>query len=117
GLFSREVLEKLKKIAESTFEPAPKTTDSIPKPAVTSFDPVSVPVNFTGPVTINGSGFTKDSKVQIGGTAVTTTFVNDKQLTFVLPATSTAKPGKIDVTVVNAAGATLEAKQIEVVAG
>jgi hypothetical protein len=118
GLFSREVLEKLKKIAESAFEPAPKTTDSTApaKPGITSLDPNSVKVNFTGPVKVNGSGFTKDSKVQNGGTAMATTFVNDKQLTFVLPAALTAAPGKIDVVVVNAGGATSEAKQIEVTA-
>jgi hypothetical protein len=118
GLFSREVLEKLKKIAESAFEPAPKTTDSTApaKPVITSLDPNSVKVNFTGPVKVNGSGFTKDSKVKNGGTAMATTFVNDKQLTFVLPATSTAAPGKIDVVVLNAGGAASEAKQIEVAA-
>src|ERR1044071_4934290 len=95
GLFSREVLEKLKKIAESAFEPAPKTADSTgasAKPVIASLDPNSVKVGFTGPVKVNGSGFTKDSKVQSGGTAMATTFVNDKQLTFVLPAASTTRP-------------------------
>ena len=119
GLFSREVLEKLKKIAESAFEPAPKTADSTgasAKPVIASLDPNSVKVGFTGPVKVNGSGFTKDSKVQSGGTAMATTFVNDKQLTFVLPAASTAAPGKIDVVVVNAGGATSGAKQLEVTA-
>ncbi len=116
GLFSREVLEKLKKVAESAFEPAPKTTDSTAstaKPAIASLDPNSVKVHFTGPVKVTGSGFTKDSKVQSGGTAMDTTFDNAKQLTFTLPAASTATPGKIDV-VVKTGGATSEEKQLEV---
>ena len=37
GLFSQQVLEKLRKVSETLFEPAPKTRDTLvsPKPVVT----------------------------------------------------------------------------------
>ena len=101
GLFSQQVLEKLKKVAESAFEKTTSQKDALQtaKPVIDKLDPEKVAVNFEGDVKVTGSGFAAGSVVIAGGQQFKPSAVSDSQLTFKLPATLTAKPGKIDVVV------------------
>jgi hypothetical protein len=52
-------------------------------------------------LTVNGSGFVGGSTVQLNGTALTTTYVSDTQLTATIPASMLATPTTADITVLN----------------
>jgi trimeric autotransporter adhesin len=54
---------------------------------------------------VNGTNFTSDSVVSWNGAAQATTFVSATQLTASIPATVTAFPGRVGVTVKNSIGA------------
>jgi trimeric autotransporter adhesin len=56
-------------------------------------------------LTVNGTNFTSDAVVNWNGTAQTTTFASATQLTASIPATDTAFPGTVGVTVKNSIGA------------
>lgn len=60
------------------------TDDDISAPTITSISPASVTVGQT--LTINGTGFTSNAVVTLGGQTVTAVFVSQTQLTAVIPA-------------------------------
>ncbi len=71
-------------------------------PAISSLSPSLVQAGsaaFT--LTVNGSGFNSGSTVNIGGTAMVTTYVSSAQLTAAVPATAIADYGWAPVTVSN----------------
>jgi hypothetical protein len=111
GLFSQQVLEKLKTIAETAFQKAPASN---PKAAIAKLTPDKVAVNFAGPVTIDGSGFGDKPAVRAGGASMTITSASDKQIVFTLPATSTATAGTVNVVVTPAGGTASDGKGIVV---
>ncbi|MCU1246746.1 MAG: hypothetical protein JWN02_2656, partial [Acidobacteria bacterium] len=76
GLFTRQVMAKLKTIAESMFEKAPEGT----RLAIQSLTPSKVPVHYAGPLTLTGTGFAAGSTVKISATSVPVTFKSDKEL-------------------------------------
>jgi uncharacterized repeat protein (TIGR01451 family) len=83
---------------------APPATARNPLPSVVSIDPSSILAGSAAQtVTLTGGGFIGKSVVAIGGTAVTTTYVNAKLLTAVLPASAIAADGTVSVTVTNPA--------------
>lgn len=68
--------------------------------AITALDPASVKLDQVNPtITVTGRGFANRAVVQVDGVAVTTTFVNETTLKFVLPAI--AKAGVVNITVLN----------------
>jgi hypothetical protein len=52
-------------------------------------------------LTVNGSGFVSGATVNLSGTALSTTFVNSRQLTALVPASAIATAGTATITVVN----------------
>jgi len=73
-------------------------------PTITTISPNTITAGaaaFT--LTINGTNYVADSKVTFGGATPATTFVNNLQLTTVIPASSVASTGTIAVTVTNPA--------------
>jgi len=69
-------------------------------PTITSLSPASAVVGGQGfTLTVNGTGFTASSVVQVGGSNRTTTFVSATQLTAAIPASDIASPGALGVTV------------------
>jgi len=73
-----------------------------PVPAISSLLPTSASVG--GPaftLTVNGSNFVAGSAVKWNGTALTTTFVTNSQLTAQVPASDIASSGTASVTVTN----------------
>jgi trimeric autotransporter adhesin len=73
-----------------------------PAPAISSISPTSVPAG-SALLTLNvsGSGFLSTSVVQVGGTAETTGYVSDAQLTATVPAAQMASGAQLAVMVVN----------------
>ncbi len=87
-------------------------TDTFPilAPTISDVSPSSAAAGspaFT--LTVNGTSFISSSTVQFNGTALTTTFVNDTQLTASLTAGLLTTPGTAPVTVVNPGGSTSNA--------
>jgi hypothetical protein len=82
-------------------------TVSNPLPALATAQPVQPTTLRTGAgatsLTINGSGFSPDSKVRAGGTDLATTFLSGSQLRASVPATLTAASGTLYLSVFNAA--------------
>jgi IPT/TIG domain len=119
GLFSQQVLEKLKKVAESAFDKPAQAKDALheAKPVITAITPDKVKLNFEGLVKVDGTGFVSGSVVRTGGKAAEMSDVSEKQLTFKLPAELTARLGKIEIIVQNPApgGRTSEPKTVDVV--
>ena len=75
-----------------------------PAPAVTSISPAFVPAGATSfTLTVNGSGFAPDSTVQLGSTALPTTFVSSTQLTATVGASDVAAMGWAWINVTNPA--------------
>lgn len=54
-------------------------------PAISDIQPTFMTVGTGGLLTVNGSRFSSASTINVGGVALTTTFVNDHQLTAVVP--------------------------------
>jgi FG-GAP-like repeat/Putative Ig domain len=52
-------------------------------------------------LTVNGTGFLSGAAVNLNGTALSTTFVNSRQLTALVPASAIATTGTATITVVN----------------
>jgi FG-GAP-like repeat/Putative Ig domain len=52
-------------------------------------------------LTVNGAGFVSGATVKLNGTALSTTFVNSRQLTALVPASTIATAGTATITVVN----------------
>ena len=52
-------------------------------------------------LTVNGSGFVSGATVNLSGTALSTTFLNSRQLTALVPASAVATAGTATITVVN----------------
>jgi len=76
-----------------------------PAPVITSLSPVSATAG--GPaftLTVNGSNFVNGSTVQWDGSARTTTFVSDTQLTAGISASDIITAGTVSVTVANLLG-------------
>ena len=91
-----------------------------PNPTITTISPNSAVADgaaFT--LTINGMNFVAGSLVNFGGAAPTTTFVNSRELTAAIPASSIASTGLLAVTVTNPApgGATSNAMNFTVTGG
>jgi hypothetical protein len=118
GLFSQQVLEKLKKIADTTFGSAPPSSPAGPppgKPVIVKLSRDTVPVGFEGPIIIDGTGFSAKPAVRAGGVAMTVVSGTDTQVTFTLPKTSTSgTPPKLDIVVTSVTGAASDPKQITV---
>ncbi len=75
---------------------------SNPVPYVDIVSPVSAhPGSTNVTLTLNGTGFVSASVVEWNGTALTTTFVSDKQLTAAVPDSLVAAVGLGSITVVN----------------
>ena len=70
-----------------------------PPPTLTSISPSSGPIGMAATVTIYGTGFTAKSTVALNGTNIPATYVSSGQLTTVLPASSLAFPGNVNLTV------------------
>lgn len=107
GLFSQQVLEKLKKVAESAFDKPPATDNPLEEPAtpvIDSFDPPTVAVGFANPIKVTGQRFVSGTTVIAGGKSATTTFTSAQELTFTLPTDVAAQAATIDVVVENPAG-------------
>ena len=64
-----------------------------PPPTLTSLSPSSGPIRTATTVTLTGTGFTAASTVAFNGTTVTSTYVNQGELTVALPASTFALPG------------------------
>ena len=99
-----------------TFQPAKPFTIRA-GPAITSLSPSAATAG--GPaftLTINGSGFEADTVAQWNGTALTTTFVRDSQLTATVSADLIASVGSIPITIV-AGGVTSNAVTFDVANG
>src|ERR1019366_3973701 len=82
-------------------------TFPILSPTISGLSPVSATAGspaFT--LTVNGTNFINGSTVQFNGTALSTVFVNDTQLTASVTANLVTTPGTAGVTVVNPGGAT-----------
>jgi hypothetical protein len=107
GLFSQQVLEKLKKVAESAFDKPPATDNPLEEPAapvIDKLDPDPVPVASTDPIKVTGLRFVSGAAVIAGGKSATTTFTSAQELSFTLPTDVAAQAGTIDVIVENPAG-------------
>jgi IPT/TIG domain-containing protein len=120
GLFSHQVIEKLRKVAETAFDKPPEGKNPLPagEPTIGTITPAKVEVGFSGPVTIDGTGFVAGTVVRVAEAVMTPSRISDKQLTFDLPATATGEPTKLEVVVVTPApeGGTSDPVTIEVVA-
>jgi YD repeat-containing protein len=90
-----------------TYDAAGNLTQTVttnPLPALTSLNPNQAPAGgsaFT--LTVNGTNFVSGAVVRWNGSDRPTTFVNDKQLTAAIPASSLAAAGIANVTVFNPA--------------
>jgi hypothetical protein len=72
-----------------------------PPPSLSSISPTSAAAgNAALTLTVSGSNFVADSKVDWNGTALTTTFVSSTRLTALVPASDLAAAGSASVTVV-----------------
>ncbi len=76
---------------------------STPAPAITALSPSTVTTGATTAtaITVTGSNFNSGSKVQVGGTDRTTTYVSATQLTFQLTVADQATAARLNVSVVN----------------
>lgn len=106
GLFSEEAIAKLKQIAQTFFTQVPAGKDTAPPPLlppkVSSISPTTGPAAGGTHVTITGTNFVTDAKVNIGGTPATQVNVASAiSITAVTPAHAT---GAVDVQVVNSDG-------------
>lgn len=101
GLFSQQVLEKLKKVAESAFDKPDTQRDTLgtTTPVIDALDPDTVAANRTDPIVVTGQNFAKGAGVTVGGKNAPTNWDSDKRLSFTLPAAMT--PGTVDVVVKN----------------
>ena len=81
-----------------------------PSPTITSFTPFEGIPGTT--VTLNGSNFTGTTSVTFNGTGASFTFVNDSQITAVVPSDGLTKHGPISVT--NGGGTTLTSSNFTV---
>ncbi len=75
-----------------------------PTPSTSGLSPSSVTAGSPGfTLTVTGSNFAPDSVVRWNGVDLTTTFVNDTQLTASIPASDLTAAGTVDLTVFNPA--------------
>lgn len=87
----------------------------LPKPSLTSLNPVSAAVNqSTKAVTVTGSNFIKKTIIRVGGTDRVTTYVSGTSLTFLLTDADVAAPATLDVTAVNPDGVSSDKKTFAV---
>src|SRR5271168_3181078 len=85
-----------------TTPPADVTIIQYAVPVLTSIDPASVAINSPDtPVSIQGSGFTAASMVQVNGSAVSMNGWTTNQLFFILPAGDLTSLGTLSVTANN----------------
>ena len=75
-----------------------------PSPSISSINPTSVVAGSAGfTLTVNGSSFVPGSVVNFNGTARSTTYVGQTQLTIAVSATDIANQGTVSITVTNPA--------------
>lgn len=79
--------------------PTPTEQVSVVDPKITGLDPRTVARNTSGPITVMGSNFTRDSVVLIDGANPTTRYVSSSMLEIELDASDTATRGKRGVKV------------------
>jgi uncharacterized protein (TIGR03437 family) len=78
----------------------PVTLTITAAPAIISVSPSPLPQgNADVPVTISGGGFTPDSYVEVNGTRVTSTFVDDRTLRATVPSVLVLQQGVVRLTV------------------
>jgi trimeric autotransporter adhesin len=69
-----------------------------PAPTLTSIYPTAGPINTATSLTMNGTGFTALTTAAVNGQTSACTFVSSTQLTCLIPASSLALPGNVNVT-------------------
>jgi uncharacterized repeat protein (TIGR01451 family) len=95
--------------------PATLTISKYPVPAITSIAPTSVAVNSPDTaVTIQGSGFTSFSTVQVNGSTLNTNAWDPNDLFFTLPATDLTSVGRLSITASNPGPSTSNVVMIDV---
>src|SRR5882762_10748932 len=98
-----------------TSAPAVLTINTYPVPAITSVSPSSITVNSPDTfVTIQGSGFTGFSTVQVNGSTFNPNSWNPNFVFFTLPAANLTSVGSLSVTVSNPGSLTSNAMTITV---
>lgn len=99
-----------------TSGPAPLSISTYPLPAMTSINPGSIAINSPDTlVTIQGTGFTSASSVQVNGSSLTPNGWNPNTLFFTLPAADLTSLGTLSITVSNPGPLTSNAITINVV--
>lgn len=88
---------------EDTTKSASATVSlSYATPSITSISPNSAVIQSAGTkLTVDGDGFSEASRVTLGKSALSATFVSQKQLTATIPASSEETAGTLAVTVAN----------------
>jgi hypothetical protein len=76
----------------------------LPPPAVTRVDLPCADAGGTSPATVFGANFTRDSKVQVNGQTVPTTFVDAGRLSAQIPGSMLAGLRSVSITVISADG-------------
>lgn len=70
-----------------------------PVPVLTSISPNASPIGTAAQVTLQGTGFAPSTTVAVNGTVVPSTYSSSTSITATLPASSTAFPGNLNLTV------------------
>ena len=95
----------------------PQANSSVPMPVVSKVVPTSIPINWPDTiVTVQGSGFTASSKVQVNGNDVNTSPGNfSGVLVATVPAADLTSLGSLSITVRNAGAAASNAITVSLV--
>lgn len=111
GMFSKQATDKLREIFETVFTPQKPVNRSDPltsatKPSIATTVPDKLAINTNQlALTVNGTGFQKDSKATVNGKPRTADWVSDKQIKLTLLPEDVAAKGKLQVVVQNSASA------------
>src|SRR5580692_9669920 len=96
----RAAYDAAHKGATPTPEPDASAAEDRPAPTLSSIDPTSVMAGSSGfTLTATGTGFVKNSAVQIGGSALATTYVSPTQLSATVPDTEITSGGTQEISV------------------
>jgi hypothetical protein len=88
--------------ADSTARASATVTITYPAPALTAVSPASFTAGSSdSTITLTGNGLIEQSVVQANGTALTTSFTSDTQLTAIVPSALLATAGTLSIAVVN----------------
>jgi len=87
----------------STSDPVTVTIANFPVPLLSGLIPNAGPVYTASNVTLQGTGFTRNTVVEVNGIQIATTYNNSTSLTAKIPASSLSLPGNVNVTVMTPA--------------